>query len=255
MRRVALTAVFIAACSLIGCTPEYPKCEKDEHCNTDGHSGVCVNGMCQECGKDADCKDGFVCKDNKCAPKPECVEDGNCQAGFKCKDDRCVPECVSDGDCNGDQRCNAGRCQAPECLSDADCEAGKRCGASGRCVDYLSNDSSDPDACQLQVIRFGFDSYTMSDDGQKTAQTNAACIKSRQLGSVTLSGHCDERGTEEYNLHLGERRANAVKRYMNALGIDAGKLKTVSYGKERPANPGHSEAAYAENRRVEFSDR
>jgi peptidoglycan-associated lipoprotein len=67
-----------------------------------------------------------------------------------------------------------------------------------------------------------------------------------------VEGHTDERGTTEYNLALGERRATAVKSYLTSLGIEAGRLVTISYGKERPADSGHSEAAWAMNRRVEF---
>ena len=255
MRRLSCMAFFVAACGLTACTPEYPKCEKDEHCNADGHTGVCVNGMCQECGKDSDCKGGFVCKANKCTPKPECSEDGNCQAGFKCKNEKCAPECVLEADCKGGMTCKAGRCAPPgECNSDADCAAGKKCDASQKCVDPSSTDANSG-TCQLAVVRFDFNESTLTADGRKTLDKNADCIKSRKLAAVTLAGHCDERGTEEYNLHLGERRANSVKKYLGALGIDAKGLKTVSYGKERPVNPGHDEAAWSENRRVEFGER
>lgn len=255
MRRLALTSLFVAACGLTACTPEYPKCEKDEHCNTDGHKGVCVNGMCQECGKDSDCKDGFVCKANKCAPKPECTEDGNCQAGFKCKNEKCAPECVAEADCTGGMTCKAGRCAPPgECKSDADCAAGKKCNAEQKCVEPVS-DASNTGPCQLSVVRFDFNESTLTADGRKTLDKNADCIKGRKLAAVTLAGHCDERGTEEYNLHLGEKRANSVKKYLAALGIDPKGLKTVSFGEERPTNSGHDESAWSENRRVEFGEK
>ncbi len=254
MRRLALTSLLVAACSLTACTPEYPKCEKDEHCNTDGHKGVCVNGMCQECGKDADCKEGFVCKENKCAPKPECVEDGNCQAGFKCRNEKCAPECAADADCADGMSCKAGRCTPPaECQSDADCAAGKKCDANQKCVEALASDGAGP--CQMEVVRFDFNESTLTADGRAALDRNAECIKSRKLAQVTLAGHCDERGTEEYNLHLGEKRANSVKKYLSALGIDAKGLTTVSYGEERPASPGHDESAWSQNRRVEFGEK
>jgi peptidoglycan-associated lipoprotein len=72
---------------------------------------------------------------------------------------------------------------------------------------------------------------------------------------VTVEGHCDERGTEEYNLHLGEKRANSVKKYLVTMGADVGKLKSISYGKERPANPAHDESAWSQNRRVDFAEK
>jgi len=69
---------------------------------------------------------------------------------------------------------------------------------------------------------------------------------------ITIEGQCDERGTEEYNIALGERRANSAKRYLINLGVSTDQLSTISYGEERPADPGHSEEAWAKNRRSEF---
>jgi peptidoglycan-associated lipoprotein len=69
---------------------------------------------------------------------------------------------------------------------------------------------------------------------------------------IVIEGHCDERGTAEYNIALGERRAKSVKRYLINLGVDSSQLSTISYGEERPADPGHNEAAWAKNRRAEF---
>ncbi|MBI5544836.1 MAG: OmpA family protein [Deltaproteobacteria bacterium] len=252
MRRLALATLIAAACGLSSaCTPTYPKCDKDEHCKTDGHSEVCVNGMCQECGRDADCKAGFVCKESKCAPKPECAADGDCQAGFKCKTEKCVPECAADAECTKGFSCKAGRCTpAGECNSDADCAAGKRCDASQRCVEPVATATE----CVAQVVRFDFNEFALTADARRLLDKNAECLKTRK-GTVVIAGHCDERGTEEYNLHLGERRANSVKKYLGALGIDPKNMKTVSYGKERPTNMGHDESAWSENRRVEFPDR
>jgi peptidoglycan-associated lipoprotein len=250
MRRFALAVLVLGAGSLAACTPTYPKCEKDEHCKQDGHNEVCVNGNCQECGKDADCKAGFVCQASKCVPKPECTADGECQPGFKCKNQKCAPECASDADCAKGLGCKSGHCTpAGECVSDADCAAGKHCDGAQKCVEPVV---AGPTECQLQVVRFDFNDSTLTADGRRTLDKNADCLKSKK-STVVLAGHCDERGTEEYNLHLGERRANSVKKYLSALGIDPKGLKTVSYGKERPANPGHDEGAWAENRRVEFT--
>jgi len=251
MRRLAFAALISAACGLAACTPTYPKCDKDEHCKTDGHNEVCVNGMCQECGQDTDCKPGFACKANKCTPKPECTADQPCPAGFKCKEEKCVAECAGDTDCASGLRCKSGRCTPPgDCSSDADCTAGKKCDAvTQRCVDSLAGGDCQS---QLGVIHFEFNDSSLTTEARRQLDKAVDCFKGRR-GAVTLSGHCDERGTEEYNLHLGERRANSVKKYLSALGIDPKGLKTVSYGKERPADPGHDEAAWAKNRRVELS--
>ena len=84
-------------------------------------------------------------------------------------------------------------------------------------------------------------------------RSNAAAIKSNEgWGTVTVEGHCDERGSEEYNLALGDRRANAVRRYLIDLGVPASRLRTVSFGEARPAVPGHDENAWRYNRRAEF---
>ena len=83
-------------------------------------------------------------------------------------------------------------------------------------------------------------------------QANAQVLKKQPTWQVTVEGHCDERGTAEYNLALGERRALAAKTYLVSLGIAADRLRTVSYGKEFPFDPGHDEAAWSKNRRAHF---
>ena len=87
---------------------------------------------------------------------------------------------------------------------------------------------------------------------QKALDENAALLKRYPTWTVTIEGHCDERGTAEYNLALGERRAVAARAYLVSLGIPADRLRTVSYGKEFPFDPGHDEAAFAKNRRAHF---
>ncbi|MDW8371737.1 MAG: peptidoglycan-associated lipoprotein Pal [Geminicoccaceae bacterium] len=98
-------------------------------------------------------------------------------------------------------------------------------------------------------VFFAFDSSTLDDAARQTLERQAAWLKQFPAVSVTIEGHCDERGTREYNLALGERRAQAVKSYLVALGISPDRIRTISYGKERPADPGHDETAWALNRR------
>lgn len=98
-------------------------------------------------------------------------------------------------------------------------------------------------------VFFGYDRYDLTPDAQRTLELQADWMNRYPNVSVTISGHCDERGTREYNLALGERRANAVKSYLVALGISANRVSTVSYGKERPAVVGSNESAWAQNRR------
>ncbi len=233
---------------LTGCPLKWPKCETDEHCNVEGHTGVCVNGTCQECGKDSDCKAGFVCRDNRCVPKPECTQDADCPAGQKCVNEKCV-QCAADSDCPKGQKCEANRCvPAAECSTNSDCGAGKEC-QDGKCVAAAVEE-----ACTLARVHFDFNDYSLTSEAQRVLDRNADCLRKRKV-AIAIEGYCDERGTEEYNLHLGEKRANAVKKYLTSLGVDAGNLRTVSFGEERPLDSGKNEAAWAKNRRAEFVEK
>jgi peptidoglycan-associated lipoprotein len=104
----------------------------------------------------------------------------------------------------------------------------------------------------LQPVFFELDSSDISAAGQAVLNADAALLKKYPSWAVTIEGHCDERGTAEYNLALGERRAVAARAYLVSLGISADRLRTVSYGKEFPFDPGHDEAAFSKNRRAHF---
>lgn len=99
-------------------------------------------------------------------------------------------------------------------------------------------------------VFFDFDSYSLRPDARATLEKQSAWLQQNPKVTVTIEGHTDERGTREYNLALGERRANAVRDYLVALGVDPNRIKTVSYGKERPVDPRSTEAAWAKNRRA-----
>jgi peptidoglycan-associated lipoprotein len=99
-------------------------------------------------------------------------------------------------------------------------------------------------------VFFDFDSYSITDAARSTLDNQAKWLNKFGSATVTLEGHADERGTREYNLALGERRANAAKEYLVSLGVDASRVKVISYGKERPVALGHNEAAWAQNRRA-----
>jgi peptidoglycan-associated lipoprotein len=117
---------------------------------------------------------------------------------------------------------------------------------AGRSLDELNRDSP------LEPVFYDLDSADLSADAQQALQANAELMKQNGTWQITIEGHCDERGTAEYNLALGERRANTARDYLVSLGIPATRLKTVSYGKEFPFDPAHNESAWSKNRRAHF---
>ncbi len=98
-------------------------------------------------------------------------------------------------------------------------------------------------------VFFGYDRYDLSDEARATLEKQGAWLNQYANLSITIEGHADERGTREYNLALGERRANSVKNFLVALGVSASRVNTISYGKERPAVVGSDESSWAQNRR------
>ena len=109
--------------------------------------------------------------------------------------------------------------------------------------DFLNNVSSDR-------IFFGFDQFNVDAEDQATLRSQAQWLQRNSAVRVLLEGHADERGTRDYNIALGERRANAAKNYLASLGVDPARIEVISYGKERPAELGSTEEAYAKNRRA-----
>ncbi|HEY1604015.1 MAG TPA: peptidoglycan-associated lipoprotein Pal [Allosphingosinicella sp.] len=116
-------------------------------------------------------------------------------------------------------------------------------GLGGAHADFMRSVPSDR-------VFFGTDEYALDDQDRHTLDAQAAWLTAHPAVSVTIEGHCDERGTREYNLALGDRRANAVKDYLQAKGVPAGRMTTISYGKERPVALGSNEEAWAQNRRA-----
>lgn len=127
-------------------------------------------------------------------------------------------------------------------LSDSSASSGSA-GASGA-GDYGSS--------ELGTIYFGYDSFSLSSEARGTLKTNAEWLKSNSTATIQIEGHCDERGTTEYNLALGEKRANAVRDYLVKLGVASSRVSVISYGEERPSDPGHDESAWSRNRRAAF---
>jgi len=107
-------------------------------------------------------------------------------------------------------------------------------------------------AFEEEDIHFDFDKYNIRPDAAEILKKKAEWLKEHPNVHVLIEGHCDERGTEEYNLALGERRANSTKQFLIGLGVDASCISTISYGEERPIDPRHNEEAWAKNRRCHF---
>jgi len=101
-------------------------------------------------------------------------------------------------------------------------------------------------------INFDFDKFSLRPEAREILKQHADYLAKNRDVNVTIEGHCDEKGTSEYNLALGERRAKEALKYLKELGVSAKRMKTVSYGKEKPLDPGHNEEAWAKNRRDHF---
>lgn len=108
------------------------------------------------------------------------------------------------------------------------------------------------DVILLERVHFAFDDYSLSDEAKEIIKKNYRWLQEHPSVKVIIEGHCDERGTEEYNLALGQKRAESVKKFLIELGMDPSRIETVSYGESVPLDPGHNEDAWAKNRRAEF---
>ena len=122
-------------------------------------------------------------------------------------------------------------------------------GSAGRQMEEIRSEQSASAAAGLRDVFFAYDSFLISDEGRRALARNADWMKANPQARLKIEGHCDERGTSEYNLVLGEKRAKAVRNYMVELGITANRLSVVSYGKERPFCKEREESCYAQNRR------
>jgi peptidoglycan-associated lipoprotein len=113
-------------------------------------------------------------------------------------------------------------------------------------------EASDKAHFESEDIYFEFDQYILSDTAKQNLDKKAQWLKNFPTANAVIEGHCDERGSAEYNLALGQKRADAAMQYLVSLGINASRISTVSFGKENPIDPGHTEAAWVKNRRAHF---
>ena len=123
---------------------------------------------------------------------------------------------------------------------------------SAAAEDFSTSDPATLEGGPLDDVHFDLDQATLGDQARATLEKHALWLQNHRSAQVTVEGHCDERGTAEYNLALGDQRARAARDYLVSLGVAGERLKTVSYGKERPLDTGTDESAHARNRRAHF---
>ena len=142
-----------------------------------------------------------------------------------------------------------GGCKSKTKTADSD---GSGAGIESTALSFDPQGSDSGKIDGLNTIYFGYDQSSLTSEAQRILKANVQWMKSRPQVKLQIEGHCDNRGTIEYNVALGERRANTVKNYLVGLGISADRLSTISYGKEKPIAMGDSEADMARNRRANF---
>ncbi len=222
MRRVTILALTIAAAALTACPspPKNGECKSSKDCEAQaGYGKICIQGRCAECAADFDCKPGFVCgAGNTCQPKPAPVEP-------------------------------VAPVSKAECSAAGDCGVGKDCQA-GKCV-TAAVDAACADAGAF-TVHFAFDRADVTAADGATLQKLAGCLSKSPAKRVKVDGHCDERGTTQYNLALGKKRAEAVKKYLADLGAGAG-VETNTYGKKQPLCRESNEDCWSKNRRAAFT--
>lgn len=253
---------------LSACKPKYPNCKKDDHCNA-ALGETCVGGVCQGCQTDADCvgkapegQPPLACVDLRCQPPgtegglsgggeegDPCTQRTDCVGGLACKQGVCSL-CADDLDCSP-STCNpdSGRC-SPEgaCQTDQDCPMDEICDG-GMCLfsGNLGDDSGGP--CGLAAVFFAFDSDKLTPKTEEELASVADCI-AQENRQVFLEAHADNRGTEEYNILLTERRGNVVKRFLTERGVAGENLQIIAKGSLEAA--GNDETARSKERRVQF---
>ncbi len=219
---------------------KYPACENDDQCNGDGHKGVCVAMKCVECRDDKGCATGQSCQSGACAEIP-----GYCDA---------THACAAGSTCGSDQRCHGSQVAAApfvECDETKACGQGSHC-ANGHCV---APPSGGPGCTDFPSPKFDYESPDLLGEARQTLERLAQCLTKGTLkgSQVLLTGHCDARGEEEFNMSLGDNRAEAVKTFLMGMGVPGDRIRTSSRGKLDAT--GTDEAGWAIDRRVDIEVR
>lgn len=199
---------------LAACGPTYPNCDNDDDCR-DGE--FCVEGQCQLCRDDSDCPNGQECNGGRCDPIDGfCDTASPCPEGQDCENNRCITRSTTD----------LGQTTPPD---------------------------EGPVSCTLDPIYFAFDAENLDNSSRDILAANVRCMRERSIGRVHVTGYTDPRGTEEYNLALGDRRAREVVQYMTSLGADSSAFSTSSMGEEM--SQGEDEPSWRLDRKATFTER
>jgi peptidoglycan-associated lipoprotein len=257
----------VAGLATLGCT-KYPSCKKDEHCRAEAGER-CVGGVCQNCEADADCvartpagQPPFTCNAYRCGPAgaadaavagaggregDPCAQPTDCLEGLTCREGACAP-CTADVECSP-ATCNldSGRCSVSgACQTDDQCAMDEIC-TEGTCQfsGNLGNDDGGP--CGLAAVYFGFDSVELTPKIQEELTATAECI-TQQGRPIYLEAHADDRGTEEYNILLTERRGTMVRTFLGEQGVPPELMQVIAKGSLEAE--GKDEPSRAKERRV-----
>jgi peptidoglycan-associated lipoprotein len=242
-RVVAVVGSLLALAGLAGAGcdgPKYPLCENDQSCNADGHTGVCVEGHCVECRDDKTCGAGKTCQSGGCTDVV-----GYCDKTHACGEG---------SECGANNRCaQVEVAPAPfvECDESKPCGAGSHC-QNGHCV---TPPQGGPGCTDFPSPHFEYESPDVRGEARETLERLAKCLTTGTLkkGHLLLTGHCDARGEQEFNMSLGDYRAQAVKAALVGLGVPTDKISTSSRGKLDAV--GQDEAGWAQDRRVDIEVR
>jgi peptidoglycan-associated lipoprotein len=244
-------AIVVAAVALVlgftmascGDSSKKPGCKTDKDCKT---PLVCAVNTCVQCTQDAQCGAGQKCAANACVAAPECTSDETCPVGQVCQAGKCKA-CATNDECGPGGTCEAGACKrAKKCSKDDECADDEDC-TNGVCRKAGAATNPGDATCTLATVYFGFDDSSVQASERDRLAANVACIEKTKGKSVYLVGHTDTSGTEEYNIALSERRAQAVADYMSRLGSDPARLQVVPKGETEPTGLGDDR-----DRRVEF---
>jgi peptidoglycan-associated lipoprotein len=185
---------------------------------------------------------------------PNCDKDDQCHEGEFCVNGRCQ-DCRDDSQCPGGQQCSNGACtRIPGwCDSNADCGPDEECIDNSCRRRAVTQTETPAGPCQLQPVYFQFDESNLDDAARSALEADSRCMTERSIGSVMITGMCDPRGTEEYNMALGDRRARATRDHLQRLGVDRRAMQTRSVGEEQAT--GSDEYSWSRDRRADLSER